>query len=370
MPVLFAVFWIAIGIALGWSLHGSLNQNQGGMLKFTNEETISPDGFSQRLQGDETFEPPPRSSMDLTSPQKTQELGDAKQGKSISNLQLAEQFLEQGQVAQARTLVAPKLSEDSPVAWLLMAKIELLEGRNREALHAALKADHFDVDLLFTTDILKIIDDSKINLLNQFRKEKAWEEIETLLRLLINNDKLEPQNVYYLADALYHQYRYEQASVELDRILFDTQWGEKAQQLKDKILQMARLKEHAKTIVLEEVNGNYLIRVVINERYPAILIIDTGSPFTILKKGYAQTIGLSEMSQSTFTFTGISKTTVEGYKVQLDSLSLSGLVVENFEAAVGDILGKTKVDGLLGLDYLNQFSFSITPEKHLILEAP
>ena len=370
MPVLFAVSWISIGIALGWSLRGCLDQNHKDIPTFTDEATTSPNSFYQRSQSDATSDSPLRNRVNLAVPQEEQGLGNAGKSRDTSNLQLAEQFLGQGQVTQARALVVPKLSENTPIAWLLMAKIELLEGKNREALHAALKAEHFDSDLFFATDTLQIIEKSKENLLSEFRKEKTWEKIEELFRLLIDNDKLEPQNVYYLAESLYHQHKYEQTSTELDRILFDVQWGNRAQTLKDKALQMVRLKDQTKTVVLEEVNGNYLIRVIINERYPATLIVDTGSPLTILKKRYAQTIGLPETSKNSFAFTGISKTTVEGYKVRLASLSLSGLTVKNFEASVGNILSNTAVDGLLGLDYLAQFSFSITPEKYLILGAP
>lgn len=99
--------------------------------------------------------------------------------------------------------------------------------------------------------------------------------------------------------------------------------------------------------------------------YDAELIVDTGASLTILQPLAVYALGFSQADQ-----TGIS--TVQspigkerGFRVRLPSIECLGKTIENFEVACHNV-GLKHIDGLLGMNFLEQFDFCIYPKKGVI----
>lgn len=99
--------------------------------------------------------------------------------------------------------------------------------------------------------------------------------------------------------------------------------------------------------------------------YDAELIVDTGASLTILQPLAIHALGFSQVDQ-----TGIS--TVQspigkerGFRVRLPAIECLGRSIKNFEVACHDV-GLKHLDGLLGMNFLEQFDFCIYPRKGVI----
>lgn len=99
--------------------------------------------------------------------------------------------------------------------------------------------------------------------------------------------------------------------------------------------------------------------------YDSELIVDTGASLTILQLPAIHALGFSRVDQ-TGTSTVQSPIGKErGFRLRLPSIECLGKRIENFEVACHD-LGLKHLDGLLGMNFLEQFDFCIYPRKNSI----
>lgn len=99
--------------------------------------------------------------------------------------------------------------------------------------------------------------------------------------------------------------------------------------------------------------------------YGAELILDTGASLTILQPLTLQALGFSmgdKIGISTVQ-SPIGKET--GFRVRLPVMECLGKTVENFEVACHP-LGLQHIDGLLGMNFLEQFDFCLYSKKGII----
>ena len=101
------------------------------------------------------------------------------------------------------------------------------------------------------------------------------------------------------------------------------------------------------------------------ERYDADLIVDTGASLTILDPSVMVTLGFTEEDKSALSTVQSPIGKEKGYRLHLPSIECLGKKVENFEVACHS-LGLQHIDGLLGMNFLEQFDFCIFPRKNVI----
>lgn len=102
-----------------------------------------------------------------------------------------------------------------------------------------------------------------------------------------------------------------------------------------------------------------------NGVYDTDLILDTGATFTILDPSVIEEMGYSENDKS-------SPSTVKspigkevGFRLHLPAIECLGKKIENFEVACHK-LGLQHIDGLLGMNFLEQFDYCILHSQGII----
>jgi len=118
-------------------------------------------------------------------------------------------------------------------------------------------------------------------------------------------------------------------------------------------------------------NGQIWLPVVLNGSVTANVLLDTGSGMTIISTELAREIGLKVARDRTIRLRTIASEVQAGL-ARLDSIELGGLRRDNFPVAVSGLkLGEERrFDGILGMDFLNNYAIHIDNQNSRILLSP
>lgn len=126
---------------------------------------------------------------------------------------------------------------------------------------------------------------------------------------------------------------------------------------------------------------NLLARVIINGK-PALLMVDTGSPKTVLDTDHLQKfVNQTELRRNSRK--GLGSTSVYSYVATIDKLEIGSIVINDYKAAAVDLgqinrsfrgMGNPQIDGLLGCDLLRHCKAVLKFEERVLelhaLEEP
>lgn len=95
-------------------------------------------------------------------------------------------------------------------------------------------------------------------------------------------------------------------------------------------------------------------------------IVDTGAFMTIIRTPRIDAMGYSarDGTKSFSTESVIGKET--GYLLKIKALKVFGKRFENFEVAALDLPPRYNIDGLIGMNLLNQFDWCLHPNQQVI----
>jgi len=112
---------------------------------------------------------------------------------------------------------------------------------------------------------------------------------------------------------------------------------------------------------------SFIVDVIVNDSETVRLIIDTGATLTIIRPDALRRAGVGsgqfEATRTLATAGGHIKAPV----FRVGSLGLGTEVVRDIAVGSIDIPGMGTIDGLLGMDFLNHFRFTIDQEDHVML---
>ncbi len=127
--------------------------------------------------------------------------------------------------------------------------------------------------------------------------------------------------------------------------------------------------EEVMTVVrFSQVNGHIVVPVVLNHSLDARVLVDTGAGITILSTELAEELGLEEEPGKSITLKTMAMD-VQAQLVRLDAIQVGGLTRNNFQVAVTDLpIGEEgKFQGILGMDFMNNYSVHIDNEGHRLI---
>jgi len=130
--------------------------------------------------------------------------------------------------------------------------------------------------------------------------------------------------------------------------------------------------EEVMTIVrFSQVDGHILVPVVLNDSISARVLVDTGAGITILSRELAKALGLDEERGTSITLKTMAMD-IQAQLARLESIQVGGLGRHNFPVAVTDLpFGeKGRFDGILGMDFLNNYEIHIDNERQRLTLAP
>lgn len=233
----------------------------------------------------------------------------------------------------------------------------------------------YDARLLATSDqwsdeiqaLVKQAVDSHDSLL---RSQGQWLTLDYFYQVLLVQD---PGNASYyqqLASARHDSGDLDGAVSALLQIQFDPQLGEAARQQLEQLQQeRARVHQQARIIPLQGEGVRLIVDVLLDGNTELKLLVDTGAAMSVIQSDMLAALGyqLAESASSSFQ---TANGEVNAPVVRVDSLAIDDLV--QADMAVGSLtldLGDD-VDGLLGMNYLQHYQFSIDYQARLLYLAP
>lgn len=99
--------------------------------------------------------------------------------------------------------------------------------------------------------------------------------------------------------------------------------------------------------------------------YDVDLILDTGASLTIIDPALAKALGYNESDHSGISTVQSPVGKERGFRLKLNAFECFGKIIENFEVAC-HALGLQHIDGLLGMNFLEQFDFCLFPKKGIV----
>ena len=115
-------------------------------------------------------------------------------------------------------------------------------------------------------------------------------------------------------------------------------------------------------------NGaSVIVPVMFNGTLKANLAVDTGATITVISRRIASTLALSTLGVSRVgTVAGVITVPV----VRLGSHKVGDAQVRDLVVSVHDFSTDPRVEGLLGLDFLKHFHFSLDARRSLLILGP
>ncbi|HTN72035.1 MAG TPA: aspartyl protease family protein [Methylomirabilota bacterium] len=121
------------------------------------------------------------------------------------------------------------------------------------------------------------------------------------------------------------------------------------------------------TVPVESNGSLVIVRVTFNGSLTANLFLDTGAMRTMISRRIARSLGLSTLGSAMMAGIGGAVTTPI---TRLQSVKVGDAEVPNLIVSIHDFSHDPRVEGLLGLDFLNQFEVSIDARKRQLLLVP
>jgi clan AA aspartic protease (TIGR02281 family) len=116
-----------------------------------------------------------------------------------------------------------------------------------------------------------------------------------------------------------------------------------------------------------------IVDAVINEKFPAKLIFDTGASLVVLTNGFAKKAGINiEKSNKRIKLVVADGKQIEARYVILENIKVQDVELHDVEAAIildNSLDSKFAKDGMLGMSFLKRFNFKMDNKNNrLILE--
>jgi tetratricopeptide (TPR) repeat protein len=223
-----------------------------------------------------------------------------------------------------------------------------------------LQNSHQDDDLTSIENDLNITIETYIE---QLTKAKELSKLILFLEAIILKNTNSEKYMIRLANLYYELDNYEKVKELLEDINEESTYSAKAQTLLQNIeLKEKELAQYTHKIPLHKINSQYNIEVLINQ-IPLTLLLDTGASYTFID---------SEKVPSLVVEKEIILNTAGGEIVanlcQADTFTIQDIELKEFVVTTAPFKDRS-ADGLLGMNFFEQFNFKIDQEKNMLYLA-
>ena len=252
---------------------------------------------------------------------------------------------------------------------LLRAKLQWLEGRNRQAIETLYDAKSYEYRTPQLASITRLI---RTYVADYDRQLEDSSDDEGRLELYEYLAQVEPDHSPYfiaLAQIQLTQNRLDDARHSLSLVESDPRVSDQARRLLKQIEDTVTFSQiEPIAIPLIRHGEHFLLDAWINGRVAVRLLIDTGASMTVLREDILATAGIFQPEKPPVHLFSTAGGLVEGAIYRLDKLSVGDQTVKNLEVAAMGLNALQSADGLLGMNFLKHFKFFIdqnTPELRL-----
>ncbi len=370
LPAIFV--WTSLGAVAGWWLHDFSNDSSDQVADATVSQTLADTGVAQGADGkepireiDSLLERGNYESALLRLNDTTYlDEGEADRDQAAFISSLAKLSSEEPEKAQP--ILHQFLQSDAynPRALLLLGNTYAENGQHMKALETL-----FDLRRLSQAEVpMEDIDALIGKVENEYAKQlKDNEQLGELLHLYESLTRNTPDNLvafYKLAEIQHRLHHYYDALSSLNYVLYDPLWGPLAQSMAEKIQKSIDLIGNIQ-IPLERSGSHFIVTARINGIDGARLLIDTGASLCVLRPQAAQQFGLPTESEDQVTLT-LTSSIFNTPRIEINSMSIGDVELRNVKAAIIEMPPGTETDGLLGMNFLGEFSFFIDQTEEIL----
>jgi clan AA aspartic protease (TIGR02281 family) len=105
---------------------------------------------------------------------------------------------------------------------------------------------------------------------------------------------------------------------------------------------------------------SWMVHATINGRTRGLFLLDTGASYCVIAPAFARELGVPPTGS--FATVHTANGAVRAPVVRLRSLDLAGTKALDVQAIVHDAVGP-QLDGVIGLNFLNRYRYSVDPER-------
>lgn len=236
-----------------------------------------------------------------------------------------------------------------------------------DVLYAALNEAHLQADRRRLRDRL---DRAVANAASRINEQQGPPAVIRFYLSLLQGEPLHGPYQIALAHAYIKSNETEAAQAILDGVT-DPAFLDQAADLRNRL--DARLAGEVgipTKVPLQPVAGGYAVPVIINGRVRATLLIDTGASLTIISPAVLRRAGVAlERTERQGRFNTVNGV-ITAPIARLRTLALSRELVENIDVGGIALPGVPGIDGLLGMNVLRRFEFSVSDTEQLLTLAP
>jgi aspartyl protease family protein len=116
-------------------------------------------------------------------------------------------------------------------------------------------------------------------------------------------------------------------------------------------------------VLLETTGHSWIVKATINGRLTGRFLLDTGATFCVVTPDAAKRLRLTPSTESVKLRT--ANGLVEARRVDLASVQIGGTRAVGVDAVVQPAV-EAPLDGIIGLSFLNRFSYSIVPARRVL----
>jgi clan AA aspartic protease (TIGR02281 family) len=120
-------------------------------------------------------------------------------------------------------------------------------------------------------------------------------------------------------------------------------------------------------VKLNKIGDHFTVPVKLNSVYETELAIDTGASITAISPSIAEQIGLSAVEANEYIELQTAGGVIKAPVFIIDKIQIGDYVIESFRIAVLYPIQQSQLQGILGMDFLKFFNFSINADEQVLV---
>lgn len=127
-----------------------------------------------------------------------------------------------------------------------------------------------------------------------------------------------------------------------------------------------RRKDTTEITMLPQTDNTFVVPAVVNRKYMATFLVDTGASYTVITPQMAEELGIKIPKDHPTLPVTTANGTLNAPIVTLKNVSLGGIQVDGVEAVVTDLGDAPQLSGLLGMSFFRGMELSFKQDKLVI----
>lgn len=254
-----------------------------------------------------------------------------------------------------------KIDPENGEAQLFLSKLykERKEYKNSINVLNGLIDKNTKIDNDFIDNTLE--DTSKLYI-EQLKASKNYQELKSFLKTQISLGSKSSFFTLTLAEHYIFMQSFDKATILLKEIEFDEEYGERAKELLDKIENNETNKEeYSYKLPLGKEGSHFTIDVTIDDT-PLTLLLDTGATLTLINEEKVPS-SLTLINDNITLQTAGGE--VDAQLKMAQNIKIGDLELNNFKITSSSFT-QENADGLLGMNFFQQFKFKIDQDERLL----